>query len=201
MDPSPAQAMASTESVWPVSEATTAPVRAFQILIEASFEALAKSSADLGMSTPSTWRGAHASAVIHLVCRASTKMHRPVLGSQTRTSPFLSPDANLEQSGAHAVHSTWLRWPAHVFFGVADSASQNRTVASPPPEASILPSGEYVTCRMASVWPGIVSAQRLTRRTRKTARGSYVTHKTCSVETLWSSRYCVTLVSSAPPSA
>jgi hypothetical protein len=50
---------------------------------------------------------------------------------------------------------------------VLEVAHQKRTMPSPPPLASWRPEGEKLTCRMASVCPGMESLQRVTGRTWK----------------------------------
>jgi hypothetical protein len=60
----------------------------------------------------------------------------PVLGSQTITFPDLSPEANFESLGAQARARTHPGWPLHSKCGVSVVKSQNRTVASPDPEAA-----------------------------------------------------------------
>ena len=59
----------------------------------------------------------------------------PVLGSQIMTFPDLSPDATLVSLGAHAKARTHPGCPLHSKCGVSVVKSQNRTVASPDPEA------------------------------------------------------------------
>jgi len=158
-------------------------VRTFHTLTVLSFDDDASRS-----HAPFECIGSHASDVIHCLWPLSG-LHTslPVRGFHTRISPSLSAEAKREPSGDQAVHSTWCLWPRHVYLGVDVLTSQNRTVASPPPEASRSPSGEKETCRTASVCPGNVSVHRATGSTLNNESGWYLMGRTTSVDSFCAS--------------
>jgi len=69
--------------------------------------------------------------------------------------------------------------------------SHSLTVVSPLAVASMLPSGEKQTWRIASVCPVNVDEHRDIDRTLNTACGRYVMLIVCSVEMLWGIRISV----------
>ena len=116
--------------------------------------------------------GSHATEVIHRECALMGEpTFSPVAGSQRIRTPFLSAETSLLALGLHARQRMWFLWPRHVCLGREVLTSQKRTVVSPPPEARWRPSPEKDTKSTASVCPGMVSVQRVTGRTLKTARG------------------------------
>lgn len=153
-----------------------------------------------GLGVPHAHLGGHAKRG----CTPATAA--PPHSGCVRTSPDLSADANRFPSGDHAVHRTWCRCPAHTNRAAKQLASQNVTVASPPPEARVAPSGLQAsartqlethrrppgttrpqphlneTCSTASVCPGRLSVHRVTGATRNTASGWKRTQWTSSPE-------------------
>jgi hypothetical protein len=63
-----------------------------------------------------------------------------------------------------------------------------RTVLSPEPEASRLPSGENCTASTDSVWPAMAAEQRVTARTRNSACGWNTMRSTPSTDTCSAAR-------------
>lgn len=127
----------STLSVWPYNTNSVVPFLTFQMRIEWSLDELANRQ-HWGLA----WYGSKLKEVMNLVCPFNSLFFcRPVTGSHIRISPLRSPDMNNRLSGDQVVHRIWCLWPVDVCAGILVTIFQNRTAQSPPPLASLCPSG------------------------------------------------------------